>query len=86
MKPSQQLRLYGLNKYLLNIVKLYDNKMMPNKILFSGKKGSGKSTLAYHIINYLVSLFKSLAIARLFQFQESKTFTYNNFRFFKFAL
>ena len=55
MKPSQQSRLYGLNKYLLNIVKLYDNKMMPNKILFSGKKGSGKSTLAYHIINYIFS-------------------------------
>jgi DNA polymerase III subunit delta' len=55
MKPSQQSRLYGLNKYLLSIVKLYDNKMMPNKILFSGKKGSGKSTLAYHIINYILS-------------------------------
>ncbi|MDB9718819.1 AAA family ATPase [Candidatus Pelagibacter sp.] len=37
------------------IVNLYKQEKMPNKILLSGKKGSGKSTLAYHLINYVLS-------------------------------
>jgi DNA polymerase-3 subunit delta' len=55
MHPSEQIRLYGLDKYLLEITNLYDLKKMPNKILLSGRKGSGKSTLAYHLINYIFS-------------------------------
>jgi len=55
MSPSKQTELYGLNKYFHEIGKLYDNKKMPNKILFSGNKGLGKSTLAYHIVNYIFS-------------------------------
>ena len=55
MKPSAQTKLFGLNKYFDEIIDLYSNKKMPNKILLSGKKGSGKSTLAYHIINHILS-------------------------------
>ena len=55
MNPSNQIQLYGLNKYFNEIKKLYDSGRMPNKILYSGKKGVGKSTLAYHIINYVLS-------------------------------
>ena len=55
MHPSEQIKLYGLNKYLLEIISLYDFRKMPSKILLSGKKGIGKSTLAYHLINYIFS-------------------------------
>ena len=55
MKPFEQQKLYGLDKYFFEIKTLYDNKKMPNKILLSGKKGTGKATLAYHLINYIFS-------------------------------
>ena len=58
MHPSEQIQLYGLDKYFNEIKKLYDLKKMPNKIMLSGKKGSGKSTMAYHIINYILSQFE----------------------------
>ena len=34
---------------------MYDNEILPNKIIFSGNKGIGKSTFAYHLINYIFS-------------------------------
>jgi DNA polymerase-3 subunit delta' len=55
IKPTENKRLYGLDNYFNEIAKLYNEKLMPNKILFSGKKGLGKSTLAYHLINYILS-------------------------------
>ena len=55
LKPSENTRLYCMEKFFNEIAKLYKKKKMPNKILFSGKKGLGKSTLAYHIINYILS-------------------------------
>ena len=55
LKPSENTRIYGMNYYLNEIIKLYNEKKMPTKILLSGKKGSGKSTLAYHIINFILS-------------------------------
>ena len=55
MSPSNQIQLYGLEKYFNEVKKLYDLGKMPNKILYSGKKGIGKSTLAYHVINYILS-------------------------------
>ena len=56
LKSSENTQLYGMSHYFNEIIKLYNNKKMPNKILLSGKKGLGKSTLAYHIINYILSL------------------------------
>ena len=55
-KPSANTSLYSMNKFFNELMKLYNKKIMPNKILLSGKKGLGKSTLAYHMINYILSL------------------------------
>ena len=55
MKPSEQIRLYGLNNYFNEIINLHNQKKMPSKIMLSGNKGLGKSTLAYHIINFILS-------------------------------
>ena len=53
IEPINQLKLFGLEKYLLELIRLYKAKIFPNKILLSGPKGIGKSTLAYHFINYI---------------------------------
>ena len=53
--PIYQTKLYGLNNFFLDFLRLYQNKNLPNKILLSGDKGLGKSTLAYHLINYVLS-------------------------------
>ena len=55
LKPSENIQLYGMNKFFDEITKLYNEKKMPAKILLSGKKGLGKSTMAYHIINHILS-------------------------------
>jgi DNA polymerase-3 subunit delta' len=55
LKPSENTRIYGMEIFFRELVGLYKQKKMPNKILLSGKKGSGKSTLAYHVINYILS-------------------------------
>jgi DNA polymerase III subunit delta' len=56
IKPSENRRLYGMSHFFNELVNLFKEKTMPNKILLSGKKGLGKSTLAYHVINYILSL------------------------------
>ena len=55
LKPSNNKKLYGMNKFFNEITKLNDTKKMPTKILLSGKKGLGKSTMAYHIVNHVLS-------------------------------
>ena len=55
LKPSETTKIYGVENFLNELVGLYKQKKMPNKILLSGKKGLGKSTLAHHIINYILS-------------------------------
>ena len=55
LKPSNQTKLFGLNKYIAEFINLYDNDKLSPKILLSGQKGLGKSTLAYHLINYILS-------------------------------
>ena len=55
LEPSNQLNLYAIGNYLLDLSKLYFNNKLPNKILLSGEKGIGKSTLAYHLINFILS-------------------------------
>ena len=52
---SNQTNLFGMKKYFDELVKLYSNNKLPNKILLSGQKGLGKATLAYHFINYVLS-------------------------------
>jgi DNA polymerase-3 subunit delta' len=55
LKPSENTQLHGMNYFFNEIIKLYNEKKMPTKILLSGKKGLGKSTLAYHVVNYILS-------------------------------
>ena len=55
LQPIYQTKLYGLNNFFLDFIRLYQNKNLPNKILLSGDKGLGKSTLAYHLVNYALS-------------------------------
>ena len=58
LKPSENTKIYGIENFFNELVGLYKQKKMPNKILLSGKKGSGKSTLAYHLINYILSEYE----------------------------
>ena len=60
LEPINQTKLYGLDKYLEELIRLFKNKTYPNKLLLSGQKGIGKSTLAFHFINYVLSLGKSI--------------------------
>ena len=55
LKPSENTSIYGYKYFFNEIIQLYNNKKMPNKILLSGKKGSGKSTFAYHLVNFFLS-------------------------------
>ena len=55
LEPINQIKLYGLDNYFLELVSLYKKNNFPNKLLLSGIKGSGKSTLAFHFINYVLS-------------------------------
>ena len=55
LNPINQTKLYGLENYLYEFVRLYKKNKLPNKILLSGLKGIGKCTLAYHLINYILS-------------------------------
>ena len=55
LKPSENKNLFGMNSFFNEIINLYNQNKMPNKILLSGKKGLGKSTLAYHVINSILS-------------------------------
>ena len=55
IEPVNQQKLFGLNNYFLELVRLKNSNIYPNKLLLSGSKGIGKSTLAYHFINYVLS-------------------------------
>ena len=55
-KPENQTKLYGLKKFLKELIELYNSKILPNRILLSGQKGLGKCTMAYHLINYILSM------------------------------
>lgn len=56
LEPFNQKNLYGLDKYINELIKLNEKNILPNKLLLSGQKGIGKSTLAYHFINYVLSI------------------------------
>ena len=55
MNPVNQIKLIGLDRYINELILIYEKNNLPNKILLSGQKGLGKSTLAYHFINYVLS-------------------------------
>ena len=53
--PINRIKLFGLEKFFSELVRLYESNILPNKILLSGQKSIGKATLAYHFINYALS-------------------------------
>ena len=55
IEPVNQTKLFGLDKFILELIHLEKKKKLPSKILLSGQKGLGKSTLAYHLINYILT-------------------------------
>ena len=55
LEPSENTSIYGYKYFFNEIIQLYNNRKMPNKILLSGKKGSGKATFAYHLVNFFLS-------------------------------
>ena len=55
LEPSENTSIYGYRYFFSEIIELYNNRKMPNKILLSGKKGSGKATFAYHLVNFFLS-------------------------------
>ena len=55
LEPINQKKLFGLDKYLNELIRVYEAGIYPNKLLLSGQKGTGKSTLAFHFINYVLS-------------------------------
>ena len=55
LTPINQTKLFGLGKFINELIRLYEDDNQPNKILLSGQKGQGKSTLAYHFVNYVLS-------------------------------
>ena len=61
LSPVNQKKLFGLNKFFLQLIELYNKNNLPNKILLSGQKGLGKSTLAYHMINQILSKDEKLS-------------------------
>ena len=50
LTPTNQTKLFGLGKFINELIRLYEDDNLPNKILLSGQKGQGKSTLAYHFV------------------------------------
>ena len=56
INPSNQTKLYGLERYLKELIRMFNQNIYPNKILISGQKGIGKSTMAYHFINYVLTI------------------------------
>lgn len=55
LEPYNQIRLFGLNIFLKELINLDNKNILPNKIILSGQKGLGKSTMAFHFINYILS-------------------------------
>ena len=53
--PIIQTKLFNHDATFLELIKIYKENKLPNKIILSGKSGIGKSTTAYHFINYIFS-------------------------------
>ena len=46
-------KIYGLEKYLSNLIELFDNNKLPKVMMLTGKKGQGKFTLVNHLMSYI---------------------------------
>jgi len=45
-------KLFGLEKYFRDFIRLYNEKRFPKVLLISGNKGLGKHTLISHFLSY----------------------------------
>ena len=43
LEPSNQKKLFGIGKHLLELNRLYKSGIYPNKLLLSGPKGIGNN-------------------------------------------
>ncbi len=57
-------KLYGLKRYLLDLIKLNDIGKLPKVLMLSGKKGQGKFTMTHHLMSYIFDV-KNYNIAEL---------------------
>ena len=51
--PLNSTKLFLMDRYLNEMVDLYNLKKFPKILLLNGKKGIGKFTLAIHFLNYI---------------------------------
>ena len=56
MISSNSNNLIGHNDLSSELFYLYDNNLLPSKLLFTGSKGVGKNLLSQHLINYIFSV------------------------------
>ena len=52
---SSSIKLISLDKYLIEMIKLYESSSLPKVFLLNGSKGIGKFTLVFHFLNYIFS-------------------------------
>ena len=55
MEAIEQINLIGHNRNFKELINIYKNNNLPNKLMLSGKKGIGKSVLAFHFVNFILS-------------------------------
>ena len=55
LNPLKSRKLFGMDIYFDNLLKLYNSNKFPKVILISGNKGLGKFTLVNHFLNYVFS-------------------------------
>ena len=77
LQANIQTRIYGLDRFIFELINIYKKNKLPNKILLTGEKGCGKSTLAYHFINYVLSQDED------YSYNETKLEIQENNRSFK---
>ena len=77
LQANIQTRIYGLDRFIFELIDIYKKNKLPNKILLTGEKGCGKSTLAYHFINYVLSQDED------YSYNETKLEIQENNRSFK---
>ena len=73
LNPLNQTSLFEHGNLLNELISLYEQKKLPNKILLSGEKGIGKCTIAYHLINHILSFKEEFA----YDFENLKINTEN---------
>jgi DNA polymerase-3 subunit delta' len=55
IQNKYQKFLYGYDSSFKNLLALYKQNKLPNKIIFNGNDGIGKTTFVYHLINFILS-------------------------------